>query len=192
MALTIIVAVGGVTSYLRLGSQTSALRDGLIQCVPGDWKKRVVVNVGGITMALVRTGLKFVKLEPQARAAVNTVRGAEVGVFELRGAPRDIDSGAILGRTDRAMARQGWERAVGVSHDRQLVAVYFPRRKLSPGRVRGCVLVFDGRTLVVVSARANIEPLLELCARNGLQNIFPEFKNPLREVAAGAGPLTEW
>ena len=41
------------------------------------------IGVGALT-GLARTGLEFLDLDPQARSALNTVRGADVGVYWLR------------------------------------------------------------------------------------------------------------
>lgn len=66
----------------------------------------------------------------------------------------------MLAAADSAMTARGWERAVGVADGRNLVTVYFPK-KISVQRLKCCVMVFDGKELVLVSAQGNPEPLLE-------------------------------
>ena len=65
----------------------------------------------------------------------------------------------MLASADSAMTARGWERVVGVIDGRDLVAVYLPK-KLSVHRLKCCVLVFDGKEMVLVSAQGNPEPLV--------------------------------
>jgi hypothetical protein len=162
--VTASLAVVGITGYFRLSSDTAVLRDCLIQSVPGTWEKRVVVRVGPVTTGLVRFASRFFALEAEPRAAVNTLHGADVGVYRLRGSPGPVNGGRIVGQLDRAMRRHGWDRAVGVFREDQLVAIYVPRARLSPERVKCCVLVYRGGDLVVGSARGNLEPLAAIAA----------------------------
>jgi hypothetical protein len=46
------------------------------------------------------------------------------------------------------------------------VAVYVPRKGLTTSRVKCCVLVLNGRDLVVVRASGNLDPLLEIAGKN--------------------------
>ena len=112
-------------------------------------------------LSAVRAGLSFVKLDAGARAALQSVRGAEVGVYQLPSGAKPPDRAAMLAAADAAMAGRGWDRVVGVMDGRDLVAVYLPDEIASARRMKCCVMVFDGREMVVVSARANLEPLLE-------------------------------
>ncbi|MFO1513363.1 MAG: hypothetical protein U1F83_10695, partial [Verrucomicrobiota bacterium] len=73
---------------------------------------------------------------------------------------------------------RGWERVVGVLDGEDLVGVYVPGKAISAEQLRCCIVVFDGRQMVLVSARANVEPLLE-CLRNQ-----PDFRAKVRSLAA--------
>ena len=73
-----------------------------------------------------------------------------------------VERAAVFLATDKAMAARGWERVVGVAEKDDLVAVYLPRKGLAVGRMKCCMMVLHGPTLVVASARGNIEPLLNL------------------------------
>ncbi len=160
------LCVTGVAGYFRLGSETSALRQSLMGSVNGQWKKTIAIHLGWFTTGLVRAGSQFVKLDPEPRAALEAVRGVEVGVYQLqRGSERE-DHGLILARADRAMLRRGWLRVVGVSHDRELVAVYMPRKGMSLRNTKCSVLVFNGRELVVVGASGNLKPLLAVVEKH--------------------------
>lgn len=154
----------GIIGMFRLGSEATTLRQTVMNSVPGVWEKKIALRVGGIATGLVRLGSGFFKLEPEPRAALATIHGAEVGVYALRDEPGLVNVSAILARMDKAMSRRGWDRGVGVGKEHELVAVYFPRQGLSPRRAKCCVVVFQGRDLVVVSARGNLEPLFQLAS----------------------------
>jgi len=155
----------GVASYFYLSADAKALRGGVMSAVPGDWEKQFAVNVGGLTLSLVHAGSGFVNLPPEARAALDAVHGAEVGVYKLLNGPQSIDRLAVLKAADREMAFRGWERIVGVAEPEQLVAIYLPRKGFSHGRVKCCLAVLEDRELVVVSARVNLERLMQLAEK---------------------------
>jgi hypothetical protein len=158
------VMIWGVASYFHLSSDTRALRNGLMQASGVEWRQQIGLNVGSLTFGALRAGLSFFPLDPEARAAVQAVRGAEVGIYELE-STRDPDSAAMLAVADRVLNARGWERVVGVLHGDELVGVYLPAKPFSARRVKCCVLVFDGNRMVMVRATTNLKPLLE-CLRN--------------------------
>ena len=71
----------------------------------------------------------------------------------------------MLSAADAAMAGRGWDRLVGVLHGHELVAVYAPREIRSAQDVKFCLVVMDGRELIVAAARGNLEPLADLAWR---------------------------
>ena len=151
----------GVASYFRLSSEASALSESVI-AGNGMWNKKIALNVGFFTTGLVRAGSRFVKMPPEPRAAFDSIRGAEVGVYQLEKSAGWMDQDAILARADKAMSARRWDRVVGVSHEHELVAVYVPHRGFSTARMKCCVLVLQDRNLVIAGASGNLEPLLEL------------------------------
>jgi hypothetical protein len=157
-----VLCIVGVTSYFRLGSETTALRESLMSSVTGSWHKTIALNVGWFTTTLVRAGAGWFSLPAEPRAALAAVHGAEVGVYELDQDAGQIDHARVLRQADKAMAARGWERVVGVAQERNLVAIYLPRRGFSLKNVKCCLLVFQGRELVVASVRGNPKPLLQL------------------------------
>lgn len=66
----------------------------------------------------------------------------------------------MLAAADSTMTGCGWERVVGVIDGHNLVAVYLPEKNISAQCLKCCVMVFDGKELVLVSAQGNPEPLL--------------------------------
>jgi hypothetical protein len=155
----------GAASYLHLSSDTRALRNGLMKASGVEWRQHLGLNLGSMTLGAVRAGLSLAPLDAQARAALETVRGVEVGIYELTPGTKPPDRAALLAAADTVLNARGWERVVGVLDGEELVSVYVPGAAIAARQVRCCVLVFDGRQMVLVSARANVEPLWE-CLRN--------------------------
>ena len=159
---TVALCVFGVTGYFRLSSDTAALQKSVIKSAGGQWDKKIAVRVGWFTMSFVRTGLRFIHLDPEPRAAIEALRGVEVGVYNQAPGARCIDRGAMFSVTDKTMLSSGWTRSVGVANENEFVAVYLPSKGISPGNMKCRVIVLHGETLVVVSARANLKPLIEI------------------------------
>ena len=173
MLLVVGLCVVGVTGYFRLGSDSAALRSSLMKSVAGQWHKTIAVHVGGLTMSVLRTGLRWVKLPAEPRAALEALRGAEVGVYKLQTGPAFIDQERIVASADHAMLARGWQRVVGVIKEGDLVLAYIPRRGLSVSSMKCSLLVLHEGTLVVGSARGNLQPLMEI-ARKRLDLHLPK------------------
>jgi hypothetical protein len=152
----------GLTGCFRASTDTQALRESLIKSADAEWDKKVEFGVGGLTLGLVRAGLNFVDLDPEARAALHAAQGADVGVYKLREANTRLDHSAMLVAADRAMTGRGWDRMIAVVNPRELVVVYVPAEMSSTTNVKVCLVVLTGGDMIVGSARSNLEPLLEL------------------------------
>jgi hypothetical protein len=150
----------GVASCFRLSSDARALRNELIKSSGVEWRQQIALNAGWLLVGTVRAGLSCLRLPPEARVALQSVHAAGVGICELPAGTPPPNRAAMLASADSAMAARGWERVVGVIDDRDLVLVYLPE-KVSVHRLRCCVLVFDGKDLVLVSAQGNLEPLVK-------------------------------
>jgi len=149
-----------VASCFRLGSDARAVRNALIKSSGVEWRQQIALNAGWLTLGAVRAGLSCVRLDPAARAALQSVHAAGVGVYQLPAGTPPPHRAAMLASADSAMTARGWERVVGVIHGRDLVGVYFPNN-VSAHRVKCCVLVFDGKEMVLVSAQGNPQPLVQ-------------------------------
>lgn len=168
----------GAASYLNLSSDTRALRNGLMKASGVEWRQNLGLNIGSMTLGVVRAGLSLAPLDAQARAAVQTVRGVEVGIYELTPGSKPPDCAAMLAVADTVLNARGWERVVGVLDGEELMSVYVPGAAIAARQVKCCVLVFDGQQMVLVSARADVEPLWE-CLRNQT-----DLRTKVRSLAA--------
>ncbi len=164
--LTLILFVVGVTGYFRLSSPAAALRTSVMSAVPGEWDKTVALRVGWFTTGMVRAGSRLFEMPPEPRAALDALRGAEVGVYRLKQDAGPADFTSLLANADGAMQRRGWDRIVGVVEKGQVVAVYFPHRKVTFRGIKCCVVVLHGRDLVVASASGNLEPLIKIAEQH--------------------------
>jgi hypothetical protein len=157
--LLLLLLGAGVASFFHLGSDVRALRNELIRSSGVEWRQLIALNAGYLTLGAGRAALFCVPLPPAARAAVQSVQTAGVGVYQLPDGTPPPDRAAMLAAADSAMTARGWERVVGVIDGRDLVTVYVPK-KVSGHRLKCCVMVFDGKEMVLVSAQGNPEPLL--------------------------------
>jgi len=162
MAVALALLSVGLTGCFRVSSDVGALRDSVMKSAAAEWDQQIEFGVGAITLNLARAGLAFVSLDPEARAALDAVRGAEVGIYKLRDGHGRLKHGALLSAADKAMAGRGWDRVVGVANRHELVAIYVPRDVRSARKVKVCLLTLNHEELVVASARSNLEPLMEI------------------------------
>ena len=138
----------GVASYFWLSSDTQALRRSVMNSVPGQWDTKIAVRIGWLTTFAVRSCSKVIPLPPEPRAAMDAIRGVEVGVYEL---------GKRRGAADYS-------------------AVYVPRKSFSLERTTCCVVVLSERDLVLVSARGNLKPLLDLASTRLADKLKSKFE----------------
>jgi hypothetical protein len=157
--LLLVLLAAGVASCFRLGPDARAVRNELIKTSGVEWQPQIVINAGWLALGAVRAGLSCLRLDPAARAALQSVHAAAVGVYQLPAGTPPPNRAAMLAAADSAMTARGWERLVGVVDHRDLVAVYLPQ-KASAHRLKCCVLVFDGKEMVLVSAQGNLMPLV--------------------------------
>lgn len=154
--------VYGVTSCFRLGSEARALRQAVMESSPQPWRQKFALNAGPITTGLIRQGVAHTRLDPQAQTALQAVRAAQVGVYELPSETAALSFEAIRDAADVKLRRNGWERLLCVAEGQRLVMVYVPSKEVSLDRLKCCVLVLDERQMVLASVHLNLKPLLEL------------------------------
>jgi hypothetical protein len=152
----------GVASFFYLSSPVRALRSAVVESVPGQWHERFRINAGYFTCALARCASGFIKLPAEARAGIDSVRGAEVSISHLNEPGGAADFAALMAKADKSMGRRHWQRIVGVVQDKQFVAIYAPGDLRSFKNTSCCVVVLNDKDLVVVSARANLTSMLDI------------------------------
>ena len=69
LLLPVVIALE-VVSCFHLSSDNKALRNSLIKSSGVEWRQKIALNAGGLTLSAVRAGLSFVKLDAGARAAL--------------------------------------------------------------------------------------------------------------------------
>ena len=175
--LTPVLLVAGIASYFHPSSDARALRDGIVKASGGEWEPVMVFNVGGFTTGAVRAGLSFAHLDAEPRAALQTVHGVEIGIYQLESGADTPDRAAMLASADTAMTGRGWDRVVGVMDGQALVGVYVPANIKSFSKLKCCVMVFDGKQMIVASARTNLQPLLTCIMEK------PEVRSKLQLLA---------
>lgn len=161
-----------ILSFLP-GRDTRTLRHAVLAAEPDQWQTTVELGVGRLPSWIARTGLRLaaepLDLPPEALAAITAFRSADVGVYRRTTPLPDSQQPRLataLADLDTVMARRGWEPTVSVQDKDQCVRIFTPRNLHNPHDLRACVLVLDREQLVVVSARVDPEPLIELAQQH--------------------------
>ncbi|MBI2948780.1 MAG: hypothetical protein HYY23_14165 [Verrucomicrobia bacterium] len=165
MAASLSILCLGLTGCFDVGSETQALRAGLVKSAGIELEPEIEIGIGAFTFYLAQAGLRFLDLDEEARIALNTLRSGDVGIYHVRGRTKTSNHSRVLASADKIMSARGWDRVVGVVNRHELVAVYSPQDSLSATDVRLSVVVLQGNKLVIVSARSNVEPLLDLALK---------------------------
>jgi hypothetical protein len=166
----------GIASLFHLSSDTRAVRKAIVQASGTDWDSLVGLRANGLIVGAARVGLSLLELEPEAQAALRAARAGEISVSRLPQGAAAPDCGAMQSAADACLGARGWDRVVGAKQGSNLVAVYVPRKCDSFRRIQCAVVVFTGKELVIASARANLEPLLDCVLER------EEFPAQLREL----------
>ncbi len=169
----------GVASIFFLSRDAAALRNSVLS-QPGfeGAHKRIALHAGFFTTGAARLVSQWLKIPVEAHAAIDSVRGIEVGVYRLEQALDAHAEQAVMAGADKALLRRGWQKIVGVTNPDGLVAVYCPD-SIGASKVRCCVLVVQGRDMVVAGVRANPSELIDL----GLKKL-ESHDSPLAHVLA--------
>jgi hypothetical protein len=170
LCLAPLLVLGAVVlSYLTLDGDVRTLRSHVMAATDARWTTKVQMSVGGVTLGAVREGLRFVHHKDigDARLALSAVKHASVGVYELASGHPDCSRERLFEDTDRAMARRGWTRLVGVADTKETVLIYVQKEPKDNEPIDLCLAVVGGRELVVVSTTVDPDVLGELVERHG-------------------------
>ncbi len=169
--VAVLVCGAGVASFFHLSADTAALETSVIHSVPVRCDKKIALHAGFLTAGLARTVSRFLDLPPEAHAAFEAFRGAEVAIYDVQSGFVDTNPAAVMAAADKTMVARGWSRLAGVVDEGQLVCVYLPAKRVSSSRMRCSVLVLNREQLVLVSARADLDPLLDIARRELKSNL---------------------
>ena len=173
-------------SFLVLDRDVALLRKQVMAATHADWKTKVQMSVGQLTLCLVRTGLSFVdnKEMADAKLALRAVRCISVGVYERQ--MKSAGSWAkhqLLVDTDKAMRRRGWSRLVGVVDKNDTVLIYGPANYAEDEAIDICLSVVNDRELVVVSATLSPAGLAELVEKHLGDDLSRSLKRVLLQIS---------
>jgi hypothetical protein len=163
------VVIGAtVVSFVTLNHDASVLRRHVMAATDANWHTKVQLSVGRITLCAARTVLAFVhnKDIADARLALESVKGASVGVYELKSPETSWSREDLFVKTDKAMQKRGWTRLVGVADGRDNVLIYVSDDAGGSDVVDLCLAVVNGRELVVVSTTVDASRLVELAEKH--------------------------
>jgi hypothetical protein len=177
--LTTLAAVFFITLLLsfRMGGEARAVRNAVFAATPNEWSPKIELGIGRIPAWLARTGFHLFEsrldLPPEARFGVDAFRCADVGVYQRRRSAASSSPGAMFADVDQAMDARDWEPIVAVQEDQQSVRIFVPKDLSNFRDAQACVFILERDELVIVSARLNLEPLLELASSKLHQLPFP-------------------
>lgn len=170
-------------SFLTLDRDVRVLRSHVMEATHAGWDTKVQLSVGGITLGAIRQGLRFVEHNDidDARLVLKAVKHASVGVYERSAKDVAWSREELFVETDRAMAKRGWTRMVGVADKKETVLIYIPTGMKEDGPVDICLAVVSGKDLVVASTTVDPEALGALVARHAGEDVkrhlrFAKFK----------------
>jgi hypothetical protein len=153
------------------------LRPLIAETESGRWVERLEVAVTGRFFPVVGLGMKLTSVDPRIARLVRGASEVAVRVYERRSGPVAVKLGGLptgrllLDTVSERLVGLEWERVVGVRDGEQTVAVFLPAGWDGLGDVTCCVLVRGARELVMVSARMDPRPLIELAREMDLPGL---------------------
>lgn len=152
------IALG--VAVMRMDGEARVLKSAVISPDPENWQKQIELDLTPGPFILARmVAPMFDQIPPEARAAINTVRDAELSVYQLKG---DFpDTAKVLVTADKGMTERGFDRIVAVTEPDALVAIYVHNKTKSLENIRASVLVIADRQMITVSAKANLAEITE-------------------------------
>lgn len=168
LLLPVVLGTGlvlGVLSLVRLDANGRALRNVVLAATPSTTGWPIEFCAGPISCGLLRYGLSWADLEPEAKLAVSALRGGQAGVYRFSSRLPVREHAAIMAKASEAMRRRGWETVVRVQHAGQNVAVFMPKDSTKPARLEACVLTLMEEQVVIAGGVVNSGPLLDLASR---------------------------
>jgi hypothetical protein len=162
--------IQGLKSFVDHPDLRSDLQSNVIETVGVPTNAEIHVRVPAWLTTLGRVGVSIGKAPDEVQAGLEAIHSGNVGVYELQRAPEGAARTKLLTAMDQALREEeDWHRCVTVLEDLKLVVVYTKDVGLGKnGTAEVFIVVLDNRELVVVSARAYTEPMMDL-ARTALE-----------------------
>jgi hypothetical protein len=184
LAPVVILGIAAL-NLLSLNRDAATLRRHVMKAADANWKTRVQISVGGMTLGAVRAGLAVVKPAnvEQARVGLQAVSRASVGVYQCDSAVARVAPEQLMADTDRGMRSRGWTRVIGVFGKGETVLVYVPAQAAADDEVDVCLAVMKARELVIVSARLEADALGELVRQHLPGELGGKWHSHLRTAA---------
>lgn len=147
---------------ITVGGDMRSVRGAVMNDMGVKCTSKVEVSAQPWLVGLARLGLNLAPLDPEARLAIQSIRGAEVGVYHLASEFDVRERHQLFNKVAARMAERDWDRAVTVINRDQLVMVFTPDEKMNADNIEAFVFVLNGRDLVLVSGKGNLQPIIEL------------------------------
>lgn len=163
--LTFALVAFAIYRTVTVGTVLRSARNAVLRDAHLRFTHRIEATARPWLVNAARFGLGFAPLDPDARLAIQSIRGAEVGVYELTANPDESERRNLFGQVDKRLEERGWTRTVAVYDRDEMVMVYTPQKEVSASKVEAFVFVLNDRQLVMVSGKGNLEPIVELVNR---------------------------
>lgn len=166
-AAAMLVITIKVVGIFFLSAEARDLQAAITQST--DWRTdpQIQFSIGPGILSIGRMAALCIDDIPfEARQALGAVKGASVGIYHLDRGAAAADPARLMAAADQRLKTKGWDRIVSVADGRDLVLVYMPRDWDESEDLEVCIAVCDGNELVVVSATARAQPLIELAQRH--------------------------
>ena len=167
LSLLIGVFVAGATVLRAFKPPTdrSGLRSELLTCLEGSRVSSIEVAIPSWVATLGRVGVSLAAIDPDIKAAIQPVKGGQVGVYEFEECPSRKNMMTLLEVADRELEGEGWLRMVTVLEDSKLVVVYgLDSSPRSGQEIEAFVIVVDQHKVVIACATGYTDPLIQLAS----------------------------
>lgn len=167
-----VLGVLAIVLSLLPGREVQLIRSAVAGAHSGKAETKISFGVGRVALGLARLLTAFTGFDDDAKLVLQSVRQADVSIQILADPLAPGERQAVFEATDRAMTRNGWERIVGVVEgddqmDDEVIGIYTPSNLKAEDDLRVALFVLEGRDLITVAGRCQLEPLFELASRHG-------------------------
>lgn len=160
-----LVGLGGLLAWAwRPSGDLQALRAAVRSPSAGAWRPELEVSLGRLPAWCARSALGWIDLPPEARAAVNAIRSAQVGIYRRPATATSSESTSLemLRSMEKNLSERGWSPVATVREgDRTIAVLTRGESAESTAPLAACALVVEEARLIVVAGDFQLAPLLE-------------------------------